>query len=251
VRPLSHLGEYPGTRRRNSWHDALVCLTFAAYANAADERDTLTDGGAALPTISITVADGSGGSRPLAVGGPPLPESLASMLSSASSSSSSAAQQQQDAQQPLVAPVVGMGEVSRLMRSMLSDYRVASTGLLRHQLGMAELPPAEQVQFTCTQAIWAAVGRAAEAALAIDTEDEQGEGPSGARATLCGEVSAHRDAWRAYCAENADSDGLLPVANVYRDVRLWCNTEPAAFLLLERDDFAPLRPQPAAGWRVF
>ena len=31
--------------------------------------------------------------------------------------------------------------------------------------------------------------------------------------------------------------GLLPVANVYPDARLWANTEAAAFLLLEPGDF--------------
>ena len=36
----------------------------------------------------------------------------------------------------------------------------------------------------------------------------------------------------------ADEDGLLPVANVYPATRLWCNTEPAAWLLMDSDDFA-------------
>ena len=31
--------------------------------------------------------------------------------------------------------------------------------------------------------------------------------------------------------------GLLPVANVYPDARLWANTEWAAWLLLRKDDF--------------
>ena len=44
----------------------------------------------------------------------------------------------------------------------------------------------------------------------------------------------------------ADADGLLPVANVYPGVRLWCNTEPAAWLLMERDDFAPEVPKPTS-----
>ena len=35
-----------------------------------------------------------------------------------------------------------------------------------------------------------------------------------------------------------ESSGLLPVANVYGDARLWANTEWAAWLLLDKSDFA-------------
>ena len=41
-------------------------------------------------------------------------------------------------------------------------------------------------------------------------------------------IAAHLAAWREYDAARADEDGLLPVANVYRDARLWANTEWAA-----------------------
>ena len=173
--PRNHVGAFPGTRRRNSWHDALACYALVAYAEAADECDE-------------------------------------------------------------AAPLVSAAEVSRLVCAMLSDYRVPSTGLLRHQPAMCQLPPEEQVQFTCTQAIWAAVGRAAEAVLRAKDDD--------AAEALGADVAAHRAAWGAYDVANADGDGLLPVANVYGDTRLWCNTEPAAFLLLDRDDFAPLRSDP-------
>ena len=35
-----------------------------------------------------------------------------------------------------------------------------------------------------------------------------------------------------------ESSGLLPVANMYGDARLWANTEWAAWLLLDKSDFA-------------
>ena len=45
-------------------------------------------------------------------------------------------------------------------------------------------------------------------------------------------------ALRAFYEAHLDAEsGLLPVANVYPDARLWANTEWAAWLLLGKEDF--------------
>ena len=45
-------------------------------------------------------------------------------------------------------------------------------------------------------------------------------------------------AWDRTYRKPQESSGLLPVANVYGDARLWANTEWAAWLLLDKSDFA-------------
>ena len=61
-------------------------------------------------------------------------------------------------------------------------------------------------------------------------------------------IAAHLAAWREYDATRADEDGLLPVANVYPATRLWCNTEPAAWLLMDSADFADYSTIPWDAW---
>ena len=139
-RPINHLGPFPGTRRRNSWHDA-----FAVYALALD-GDNLAD-------------------------------------------------------------------------MMRADYESADNGLLAHQARDAGTSPylgdGSAVHFSCTQAVWSAVGR---------TTDGTG-------------FETHDAAWRRFDAATS-RDGLFVVADAYPNVRLWCNTEPAFWLLVEPDIFA-------------
>ena len=139
-RPVNHLGPFPGTRRRNSWHDA-----FAVYALALD-GDNLVD-------------------------------------------------------------------------MMRADYESADNGLLAHQARDAGTSPylgdGSAVHFACTQAVWSAVSRAM--------------GGAG--------FEAHDAAWRRFDAATS-RDGLFVVADAYPNVRLWCNTEPAFWLLVEPDIFA-------------
>lgn len=167
--PVNHLGEYPGTRRANSWHDSLACYALMA-------------GGAGILS----------------------PQQLA-----------------------------------KLLQAMAQDYTAPASGLLVHQRHMLDLRPEQQVQFSCAQAIWSAVGRAAQEATASGPASEEGgEGTHGA----CAAIAAHRKSWVHFHTTftSASASGLLPVANVYSATRLWCNAEPAAWLLIERSDFAPL-----------
>ena len=79
--------------------------------------------------------------------------------------------------------------------------------------------------FTGSQALWSAVVRAAE------LTSERAEAVGGA------DVPALR-AWDdEHRKPHSSASGLLPVANVYRDARLWANTEWAAWLLLDKSDF--------------
>ena len=137
-RPINHLGPFPGTRRRNSWHDA-----FAIYALAID-GDNLVD-------------------------------------------------------------------------MMRADYE-SEGGLLAHQARDAGTSPylgdGSAVHFSCTQAVWGAVGRTT-GRTAFETHDS---------------------AWRRFDADTS-RDGLFVVADAYPNVRLWCNTEPAFWLLVEPDIF--------------
>ena len=139
-RPVNHLGPFPGTRRRNSWHDA-----FAVYALALD-GDNLVD-------------------------------------------------------------------------TMRADYESEDNGLLAHQARDAGTSPylgdGSAVHFSCTQAVWGAVGRLT---------------------TTSGEFETHDAAWRSFDAATS-RDGLFVVADAYPNVRLWCNTEPAFWLLVEPDIF--------------
>ena len=154
--PRSHLGEYPGSRRRNSWHDSIVCFALLAATRQG------------------------------------------------------------------LCPPAMLPRAAGLVAAVLEEYRPAGarSALLAHQ---AAGLPADGVHFTCTQCIWAAVGRAA---------DELTRGATAA------DTRAHRTAWAAFHAAQASAeDGLLPVADVYPSVRLWCNSEPAAWLLLEPSDF--------------
>ena len=137
-RPINHLGAFPGTRRRNSWHDS-----FAVYALALD------------------------------------------------------------------------GDVSDLVDMMRADY-ASEDGLLAHQARDAGTSPylgdGSAVHFSCTQAVWGAVGRAT--------------GGTG--------FETHDAAWRTFDAATS-RDGLFVVADAYPNVRLWCNAEPAFWLLAEPD----------------
>ena len=141
-RPINHLGPFPGTRRRNSWHDS-----FAIYALALD------------------------------------------------------------------------GDVSDLVDMMRAAYESADNGLLAHQAHDAGTSPylgdGSAVHFSCTQAVWGAVGRLT---------------------TTSGEFETHDAAWRSFDAATS-RDGLFVVADAYPNVRLWCNTEPAFWLLVEPDIF--------------
>ena len=74
--------------------------------------------------------------------------------------------------------------------------------------------------------------------------DREEVAPLAERETLllrsaCAEAMGGADvpALRAWHEQHAQPSGLLPVANVYRDARLWANTEWAAWLLLSKDDF--------------
>ena len=141
-RPINHLGPFPGTRRRNSWHDA-----FAVFALALE------------------------------------------------------------------------GDVSDLVDMMRVAYESEDNGLLAHQARDAGTSPylgdGSAVHFSCTQAVWGAVGRAT-GRVGFETHDA---------------------AWRSFDATTS-RDGLFVVADAYPNVRLWCNTEPAFWLLVEPDIFA-------------
>ena len=61
-------------------------------------------------------------------------------------------------------------------------------------------------------------------------------------------IAAHRAAWCDFDSDQADEDGLLPIANAYPARRLWCTTEPAAWHLMDRDDFADYSSLPWSAW---
>ena len=174
--PKSHLGDHPGTRRANSWHESLACFALVSFAAGSSTESS---------------------------------------------------------------DVVGASnvDVNALLRRVEADHR-APTGLIVHQRPMLDLEPEHQVQFTCGQAIWAAVGRAASTEAFVPEVDQD------VRAA----IAAHRAAWREYDAAQADEDGLLPVANVHPATRLWCNTEPAAWLLMDSNDFADYSTIPWDAW---
>ncbi len=178
--PRNHVGDFPGSRRRNSWHDALACFAIAAYAGAPGGGD-----------------------------------------------------------------LVSAEELDALRAAVRRDYAGAD-GLLVHQPSMLRAADAADdrpaVVFTCTQAIWAAVERAA----AEVPRDDRATAAAATDPTVAAAAARHRASTRDTFAAAADADGLLPVANVYPGVRLWCNTEPAAWLLMERDDFAPEVPKPTS-----
>ena len=198
--PLNHVGDFPGTRRRNSWHDGLVAFALAAHTRTeADEEAATVEAGA----------------------------------------------------RNAFSAAVGASELLALLRAMNRDYADRRGGapgvggddgglLLVHQPAMLERESAAKVHFTCTQAIWAAVGRAADEVLLPPKAVGQAEEVEAVRDAF----AAHGKAWRAFVAARADRSGLLPVADAYPVTRLWSNTEPSAWLLLERADFAP-RPRPA------
>lgn len=141
ARPTNHVGDFEGTRRRNSWHDA-----FAVFALALDDP-------AAAPALVAATRD---------------------------------------------------------------DYE-SEGGLLAHQARDAGPSPrlgdGSSVRFTCTQAVWSAVGRG------------------------LGGFEDHAAAWRAFDEASRDAGGLMPVADAYPSYRLWCQTEPAMWLLVERELF--------------
>ena len=198
-----------GSRRRNSWHDAIACYAIAAIIAADD-----------TPAYSIPTRVNQDE--------PPNPTTSEAAFSATQSRARAA--------------------LPALLRRMTDDY-AAPNGLLVHQPAMrTDLPPDLQVQFSCTQAIWGAVGRMSARLLAPRAPDDSN---SSADSSEIAEIFAeHRSAWIAFCEARSDDGGLLPVANVYPDARLWCNAEPAAWLLLERSDFAP-SPRLADATRVF
>ena len=120
---------------------------------------------------------------------------------------------------------VGGESPAGLLRAMVESYRNPD-GQIRHL--PRELCPAEgvadtmeaAVAFTSTQGLWSAVVRAADL--------------SSSRADA---VDADTAALRSWHESYVQETGLLPVANVYADARLWANTEWAAWLLLDRGDF--------------
>ena len=71
----------------------------------------------------------------------------------------------------------------------------------------------------------------------LSHEGAQCELPRLPACTLGLDVPALR-AWDRTYRKPQESSGLLPVANVYGDARLWANTEWAAWLLLDKSDFA-------------
>jgi len=207
--PLNHVGDFPGARRRNSWHDGLVAFALAAHTKAEAHEEG---------------AKASEGSMSDAVGA-----------------------------------AVDASELLALLHAIHRDYAdhgsAAGGGgddggdLLVHQQAMLEREPAARVHFTCTQAIWAAVGRAAGEVLPPPKAAAQaGQAAQAAQAEQAEAVraafAAHDEAWRAFVAARADEGGLLPVADAYPVTRLWSNTEPSAWLQVERADFKPV-PRPA------
>lgn len=124
----------------------------------------------------------------------------------------------------LMSGVLGVGGESPtgLVRAMADSYRSPEAGHMMHT--PRELTPGEgsDVAFSSTQALWSAVVRAAEL--------------QSSRAEAAGGVDG--PALRAWHAVHVDAEsGLLPVANVYPDARLWANTEWAAWSLLDKELF--------------
>ena len=103
-----------------------------------------------------------------------------------------------------------------LVAATRDDYE-SEGGLLAHQARDAGPSPrlgdGSSVRFTCTQAVWSAVGRG------------------------LGGFEDHAAAWRAFDEASRDAGGLMPVADAYPSYRLWCQTEPAMWLLVERELF--------------
>ena len=80
------------------------------------------------------------------------------------------------------------------------------------------------VAFSSTQALWSAIVRAADLSTSRTEAAANGvDGPA-------------LKAWHA--AHIEEESGLLPVANVYKDARLWANTEWAAWSLIDPELFA-------------
>lgn len=105
------------------------------------------------------------------------------------------------------------GDASDLIDMMRADYE-SEDGLLAHQARDAGTSPylgdGSTVHFSCTQALWGAVGRA----------------------TGCAGFETHRAAFQNFDAATS-RDGLMVVADAYPNVRLWCNAEPSFWLLVE------------------
>lgn len=123
---------------------------------------------------------------------------------------------------------VGGETPAGLVAAMVESYRRTPDGVISHlpRERAAEDDGDTPVAFTSTQAIWSAVVRAA------NLED------SGERAREAG--GADVVTLRAYYDANVKRtppEGLLPVANVYPDARVWANTEWASFIIIDRADF--------------
>ena len=100
---------------------------------------------------------------------------------------------------------------------MRADYE-SEDRLLAHQARDAGTSPylgdGSAVHFSCMPAVWGAVGRAT--------------GGAG--------FEMHRAAFQNFDAATL-RDGLMVVADACPNVRLWCNAEPAFWLLVEPDMF--------------
>ena len=141
----------------------------------------------------------------------------------------------------LASGVLGVGgeTPAGLVRAMAASYRCPQTTQILHRPrelrstsssssgsgdgdGGSGGDSGDGVAYTGSQALWSAVVRAAE------LSNERSEAAGGA------DVPALR-AWHE--AQLQQPSGLLPVANVHQDARLWANTEWAAFVLLSKEDF--------------
>ena len=117
---------------------------------------------------------------------------------------------------------VGGESPAALVAAMKADY-ASPEGHLYHVPRERAIGLANRVMFSSTQALWTAVSRAAAATSAAGGEAEEG--------------GAAAEALRAFYDARASS-GLLPVADVYPDARLWANTEFAGWLLMDSEDFS-------------
>ena len=123
---------------------------------------------------------------------------------------------------------VGGESAGGLVRAMVESYSMQSADgskavMHRPRELRGDGADGDEVAFTSTQALWSACVRAADL--------------TSSKAEALGGVDV--PALRAFYEGHLDAEsGLLPVANVYPDARLWANTEWAAWLLLGKEDFA-------------
>lgn len=137
---------------------------------------------------------------------------------------------------------VGGESLEGLLKAMVDDYRNPD-GQMRHQPrelcsadGVADAMQAAVV-YSSTQALWSAVMRAAGR--------QPGKKLSGKQSDVAPDAEAQVRAY--YEAHVLPETGLLPVANLYHDARLWANTEWAAWLVIQASDFEIRRAVNAVG----